>query len=95
MPQTPEDLSRTIKEIAGKIAKNKGRGIKSDALDRIGRLPADYSILKTIDVNLERLEYMIDDIMEFAILNTSIGAIDLNAMEKALIEVKCHYLWFC
>jgi hypothetical protein len=99
MPQTPEDLSRTIKEIARRIAKDKGLFLDRNTLARISRIPPEYSSLRTIDVDLGKLEEMIRDIVEltvkYARTSEGVAFVDESAMETALIEVKCHYLWFC
>ena len=94
MPQTPDDLSRIIREMAAKQAQNRGKKIDGKALDRIGEIPAPFSNQKTIVVDLGQLEGMISDIIELASKHAG-DTIDLPALEKALIEVKCHYLWFC
>ena len=94
MPQKPEDLSNIIRRMAREQAKKRGKDIDGKALDKIGQIPSPYNNQKEISVDLGRLEGMISDIIELA-NRYSGGSIDLGALEKALIEVKCHYLWFC
>jgi hypothetical protein len=95
MPQQPDDLSRIIREMAEKHAKLKGLSIDQEALGRIGTIPPPYSTQKEISVELSKLDIMVRDIIELAAKFARDGMIDLRAIEKGLIEVKCHYLWFC
>jgi hypothetical protein len=98
MPQRPRDLSRIIREMAERAAKDKRRDIDEAALKRISRIPLLYRFRATISVDLAKLEDMIRDIIWLAAQFTGpqkLGVIDDNAMKKALVEVKCHYLWFC
>jgi hypothetical protein len=94
MPQKPEDLSRIIREMARRIAKGKSAFLSEEAEERVGRIPASHAKLDVIEVDLAKLEEMIEDIIALAI---SIGGseISLDDMEQALRKVKCHYLWFC
>jgi hypothetical protein len=94
MPQKPEDLSRIIREMARRIAKEKDLFLSKEAEDRIGRIPPSHASRDVIEVDLGKLEEMIHDIVSLA---GSIGGgkINLGEMEQALKEVKCHYLWFC
>jgi hypothetical protein len=94
MPQTPEDLSKIIREMAERQAKVRGRGIDNAALNRISLIPVEYSSRKTISVNLAELESMISDVIEVA-SNVSKGDIGQPEIEVALKKVSCHYLWFC
>lgn len=93
MPQRPDDLSRIIKEIAQRQASKRGAVFDDAALERIGVVPPPYGFQPTITVNLGDLEDMISDIVEIA--RRYDKTITLPVIEKALREVKCHYLWFC
>ncbi len=94
MPQTPEDLSKIIREIAVRHAKIRGRGIKNDALEQISRIPIEYAEQQTISVNLAELDRMVGDVIELAAQFTkdNIGQLEID---MALRKVTCHYLWFC
>jgi hypothetical protein len=95
MPQKPEDLSRIIREMAKKTAYKLGHEIDLVALKRISLIPEPYASEEIISVDLAKLETMIADILSLAHEFTRGSFIGLEAIEKAMIEVKCHYLWFC
>jgi signal transduction histidine kinase len=95
MPQKPDDLSRIIREMAKRATDYKGLSLDVKALERIGRIPIEYRERQTIDVDLAKLEEMIRDIIELAAKYASDRIIEVRAMERALSEVRCHYLWFC
>jgi len=93
MPQTPEDLSKIIREMAQRHAKELGKVLTAKAEDRIATIPAPYSQQTTITVELKELDAQIWEIMVAASLAKQ--QIDLPEMEEALRKVKCHYLWLC
>jgi hypothetical protein len=95
MPQQPDDLSRIIREMAANHVKKKGYDIDEAALDRISTIPQPYASQKTIPVDLAQLDEMIQDIVELTTRITTTKTIDPSSMERALLEVKCHYIWFC
>jgi hypothetical protein len=76
-------------------AKRKGYDIDEQALDKISSIPEPYASQKTIPVDLTQLDEMIRDIVELSTSIATTQTIDLPSMARALIEVKCHYLWFC
>lgn len=95
MPQRPDDLARIIREIATKQAKNRGKSINADALTRISFIPAEYAKQEIIQVELDKLEEMISDVIEIAAKLSSAPEITKPDIEQALDKVDCHYLWFC
>jgi hypothetical protein len=94
MPQTPEDLSRIIYEMARKHAMNRGKKLSDDAGERIGEIPPEYRSRPTISVDLGKLDNMVGDIIDLA-APLSGEQIGKEQIETALKTVKCHYLWFC
>lgn len=94
MPQKPDDLSKIIREMALKHAKNIGKSLTYDAEMRIGEIPPAYKSEPQIAVDLQQLDFMIKDVIELA-ARFSKDHIGFDELEKALRGVKCHYLWFC
>ena len=94
MLQTPDDLSKIIREIAARQAKARGKDIFNEALNRISIIPNDYAVKPTISVDLVELESMLSDIIDVAAKNSQ-RTIGGDEIEAALKKVTCHYLWFC
>jgi|GraSoi013_1_20cm_1032409.scaffolds.fasta_scaffold167214_1 hypothetical protein len=94
MPETPENLSKIIRDMVEKQAKERGKSVDNAALEMISRIPAEYATQRSINVDLAKLEPMISDIMMVAsdFSRQSIGQDELKA---ALTKAPCHYLWFC
>lgn len=94
MPQKPEDLSRIIRTMALAHAKLELKTLAHDAEDRIARIPPEYASRPVISVDLKELDFMVGRVVKLAASFVS-KEIDLDAMERSLKQVKCHYLWFC
>jgi hypothetical protein len=94
MPQTPEDLSRIIREMARRHARSELKSLQPEAEDRIALIPPGYRSRPLITVDLNQLDMMIAKVIYLA-ASFSIGEIRLEAMDRSLRQVKCHYLWFC
>jgi hypothetical protein len=94
MPQTPEDLSRIIIDMARRHAANYGRTLSRQAAERIGRIPPEYRSREQISVDLKQLDAMIEQVVKYAVSSPG-DVIGLSEMENALRSVPCHYLWFC
>jgi hypothetical protein len=94
MPQTPEDLSKIIREMAQRYAKNESKRLSVTAEDRIAVIPPPYQSRPVITVDLTQLDLMVGRIILLA-SSFSGSEIGLDAMERSLRQVKCHYLWFC
>lgn len=95
MPQRPEDLSKIIREMAERHAKQLGLAISSEALVTIGIIPADFAQQTTIDVDLDKLDMMIGEVIGKAKEGSDGITITRRNLGTALRRVNCHYLWFC
>jgi hypothetical protein len=94
MPQTPDDLSRIIMEMARRHAERIGKPLGVDAEVRIGTIPPEYRSRPQIAVEMGPLDSMIGEIIVLA-GSFSKEQIGLSELEMALGRVTCHYLWFC
>jgi hypothetical protein len=94
MPQTPEDLSRIIRDMARRYAQSELKVLNRAAEDRIALIPPEYRSRPLITVDLAQLDLMIGKVV-FLAASFSGSEIRVEAMERSLKQVKCHYLWFC